>query len=342
MSPKILVTGGSGRLGNYICPFLKNRGYRLTILDVVPPAPGSACRREQIPFVRGSVLSLGDCLRALTLSEANAVVHLAAIREGSELQAPYAATYDPATHTGARFHQELEEDATMRTNVMGTYYLLDACRRTGVRQIVAASSYYVIGIGNRLSGTPYTPYYLPIDEDHPCVPEDSYGLSLLLQEQMFRSFSRAYGIRSVVLRLLDVFYPDEENLALDVSVPGWTEGENRFMNGTTYQYIDARDVAAGFGLALVKGFSPYDDTLSECESFFLATDTIYAEATAELIPRRWPGLGGMGESIRGVDGVISIEKAKRLLGYRPGCSWRTAGAQRVQKPVGGTHKQNYL
>lgn len=320
MPKKVLVTGGSGRLGNYVSPHLKSRGYLVTNFDVVPSPEGSACAAEKIPFVRGNLTDLGDCMRAVAHAQPDVIVHLGAIAHNTETQPAYAMEYNKETQTGSRFIQVHDEDETMKTNVMGTYYLLDAARRLGVKRVVAASSYFVLGIGFRLSGTPYIPDYLPMDEEHPCTPQDTYSLSKLLDEEILKGFARAYGIRSVALRLLGVYYPDSERhrqmYQFNIEVPAVKEGETGYMNNTTYQYVHARDVAAAVELSIEA------ENLGEFEPFFLATDTLYTEPTAAVIAKRWPPLAEKGKDIRGTDGVISIERARRLLHYEPAHSWR--------------------
>lgn len=317
---KILVTGGAGKLGNYVSPYLKSKGYKVTNFDIKLPAPDSPCMKEKIPFVKGDLLSLGDCLRAIALAQADVIVHLGAIPFNSEIQPAYAKNYHPYLQNGARFIQMLDEDQTMRTNTMGTYYLMNAARMLGVKKIIFTSTYYVLGLGFRLSGTPFIPQYLPIDEEHPCNPEDTYSLSKLLGEKICEAFSRAYGINTVVLRLVGVYYPDDElskiTYKFNINVPVPRNEDERYIIGTTYQYVDARDVARIIELAIeAENLNPY-------EVFFVATDTVYAEDTQEVIAKRWPSLKEMGKNINGTDGIISIEKARKLLGYNPAYSWR--------------------
>jgi len=320
MSKRILVTGGSGRLGNYVSPYLKSKGYQVTTFDIQLPVSGSPNDKEKIPFVKGDLLSLGDCMRAIAHAQADVIVHLGAIPFNSEIQPAYAKEYNPYLQNGARFIQRLDEDQTMKTNTMGTYYLLDAARRLGVKKVIFTSTYYVVGIGFRISGTPFIPQYLPIDEEHPCTPEDTYGLSKLLGEEICKAFSRAYGIDVVVLRLLGVYYPDNEFSKkiynFNINVPPAQNEDEAYIIGNTYQYVDARDIARIIELSIeAQNLNPY-------EVFFVATDTVYAESTQEVIAKRWPYLKEMGKNIRGTDGIISIDKARRLLGYEPAYSWR--------------------
>ena len=320
MGLKVLVTGGSGMLGNHVSPFLKEQGHQVTNFDIKPPAKGSANDLACFPFVRGSLLSLSDCLRAIAHAQPDVIVHLAAIPHNSEIQPAYAMEYDPVTQDGVRFMQTMDEDETMKTNTMGTYYLLDAARRLGVKKVVFISSLFVLGIGFRISGTPFVPEYLPIDENHPCSPEDTYSLSKLLDEQICRSFASAYGMQIVALRLFGVFYPDSEFhqkiYKFNINVPPAKNEKAASMFNGIYQYVDARDAARAVGLAMTA------ENLRPFEAFFLSTDTTFQENTTEVIAKRWPAYTLMGRNIAGTDGLVSIEKAKRLLGYQPAFSWR--------------------
>jgi nucleoside-diphosphate-sugar epimerase len=189
-----------------------------------------------------------------------------------------------------------------------------------VRQVVAASSYFVLGIGFRVSGRSFIPDYLPMDENHSCKPEDTYSLSKVLGEEIQMAYARAYGIRSVALRLMGVFYPDSEMhrkvYQFNLDVPRRTDAEKAWMDNTTFQYVDARDVARVVELSIeAQGLEPF-------EAFYIATDTMYAQPTVEIIAHHWPGLKEKGAGIKGTDGVISIEKARTKLKYEPRFSWR--------------------
>ena len=321
MAKNILVTGASGRLGNIVGPYLKEKGFNVTNFDKLPQNPESLNVKLNIPYIQGDLLSLGDCMRAIAHAQPDVIVHLAAIPNNTELQPAYSREYTWASD-GARFVQRLSEDETMKVNTMGTYYLLDAARRMGVKDIIAATSYFVLGIGFRISGTSFAPEYLPIDEDHPCSPEDTYSLSKLLNEETMKAFCRAYGMRCIAMRLMGVYHESNELskkiYKFGINVPDPKENEVDYMISTTYQYVDGRDVAQFIALAIdAKGLEPF-------EAFYLATDTIYKDKTVDVIKKRWPSLAkkGMGADIKGHDGIISCEKAKKLVGYKPQYSWR--------------------
>jgi nucleoside-diphosphate-sugar epimerase len=320
MGKNVLVTGGSGRLGNFVCPYLKEHGYNVCSFDVAPQHPESANAKAGIPFVQGNLTSLGDCMRAMNFAQADLIVHLGAIPFNVDLQPPYAKEYNPKIIDGARFMQMMPENATMEINTMGSFYVMDAARRLGIKQVIAASSYFVLGVGFRLSGTSYEPEYLPMDEEHPLLPEDTYSLSKVLGEEIYKAFIRAYDMRVVAMRLLGVYYHNFEMSKrmynFNLTVPAATPEDKGYLISNTYQYADARDIAVFVKLAIeAQNLKPF-------EAFYVGTDTTYSEPTSVIVPRRWPFLAEKAKNIPGTEGIISIKKAEKLLGYKPAHSWR--------------------
>lgn len=321
---KVLVTGAAGRLGNFVVPALVEAGYRVVGTDQFPYREDSPNAKLGVPFVRADLTDIGDCFRAITMAQREMIISLGAIPFNSEVQPPYAKDYDTEFgESGARFIQRLPEDETFRVNTMGTYYLLDAARRIGgVRRVIHASSFFVLGLGFRLSGTPYIPPYLPMDEKTPLEPEDSYSLSKLLGEEILKAYTRAYGIETVALRLLGVYYHDFEASrrmhTFDIDIPEVDDVSKGYPNNSTYQYADARDIA-NFVLLTMKA-----DLKHPFEPYFVSTDVRYRHTTQEALKRRWPLLleHGLGLEIDGNEPLISIEKARTELGYEPKHSWR--------------------
>jgi nucleoside-diphosphate-sugar epimerase len=318
----ILVTGGSGSLGNYVCPYLKELGYNIVSFDRFPAKPDAENIKAGIPFVQGDLTSLGDCMRAILFAQADIIIHLGAIPFNPEVMPPFELHYtNPRITDGARFTQRLPEDAAMKINTMGSFYICDAARRLGVKYIIAASSFFVLGNGFRLSGTSYQPKYLPMDENHPLLPEDSYSLSKVLGEEIYKTFARAYGLQTVAMRLLGVYYHNNEfskqAYRFDRTIDGELEVTKGNLTGNTYQYVDARDVSVFIGQA-IEG----QDKLRPFEAFFLTTDTIYTEPTVGVVKKRWPQLVEMAKDIPGTEGLISHAKAAKILGYKPRYSWR--------------------
>jgi len=302
---KVLITGGAGNLGRVVANQLRDR-YDLTLFDRVRPQDARIPWDTDLPFVLGDLTDLGDCMRAIAYAQAEAVLHFGALAGPTEL-------------TQSRRQQTMREDETMRVNTMGTFYVTDAARRLGVERIAMTSTYYVLGLGFNISSRPFWPQYLPIDEEHPCTPESTYGLSKLLGEEILSTFQRAYGIQAVVFRLMGVEYTHHPvhqfNLRPDPK-PGHIGGPM----GTTWQYVDARDVAQACDLYL------QSDGFPEFEAFYLSTDTALAEETAEAVKRLYPDIAHLADGLSGHEGIISIKKAQELLGYQPRYSWRERGS----------------
>ena len=318
MGKNVLVTGGSGRLGNFVCPYLKEHGYNVSSFDVVPTPPDSPNAKLGIPFVQGNLTNLGDCLRAFTFGQPDVIVHLGAITHNVDLQPPYAKQYNMQITDGVRLKYEMPEWSTMEINTMGSFYVMDAARRLGIKKVVAASSYFVLGIGFRLSGTSFEPQYLPMDEEHPLWPEDTYSLSKVLGEEIYKAFCRAYGQQVVAMRLLGVYYHNwpQNRHTFNVTVPAATEEDKGYLISNTYQYVDARDIAVFVRLSIEA------TNLNPFEAFYVSTDTKYTEPTSVITARRWPFLAEKAKNIPGTEGLISIKKAEKLLGYKPQYSWR--------------------
>ena len=324
MIKNVLVTGFSGKLGNFVAPYLQDQGFNVTGTDIVLPKPDSENAKRGIPFVKADLLDIGDLMKAIAMSQCDAIVHLGAIPYNVELQPPYAdRTGIGAASDGIRTNYSMPEDNGMKINTMGTFYVMDAARRMGVKNVIAASSFFTYGMGFRLSGNDFIPDYLPIDEEHRCEPEDSYSLSKCLGEEIMQAFSRAYGMNSVAMRLLGVYYHDSEaSRRTHVFHRGYElipqDEREKVMTCTIYEYVDARDIAVFVGLALGKmGSLPHS-----FEAFNVWTDTHLEPESAPFYAKLYPKIADMCQNLKGHDGLFSIEKARRLLGYEPQYSWR--------------------
>jgi nucleoside-diphosphate-sugar epimerase len=216
------------------------------------------------------------------LAGAEAVVHLAAI---------------PA----ANIHTE---QATFRTNMLSKYNVFEASRMLGLARVVWASSETILGL-------PFDrepPAYAPIDEEHPPRPESSYALSKLLAEELGRQLHRWTETPYVALRFSNIMEPrDYERFPTF-----WSDASLRRWN--LWGYIDARDVAQSCRLAL--------DADVGAEHFIVAAaDTVMNRPSAELMEEVYPSVPYR-PTAEEFDTLLSIQKARELLGYEPRWSWR--------------------
>jgi nucleoside-diphosphate-sugar epimerase len=284
----IVVTGGSGKLGGVVVEHLLSLGHQVTNVDSKPvPASGlgSAAR-----FLRIDLTDYGQVVDALTTIDGrggdfDAVVHLAAI---------------PAPGiTG--------NAATFANNVPATYNVFAAARAARITTVVWASSETVLGLP---FDTP--PPYIPVDEEYPARPESTYSLGKHLEEQMAAQFCRWNPeLKMIGLRFSNVMEPHDY-----AAFPSF-EKDPRSRIWNLWGYIDARDGAQAVRRAL-----EYDAT--GVEVFVIANaDPVMSRSSASLAAEYFPDVPvtrELGEH----ETMLSIDKARRLLGYDPQHSWRDA------------------
>lgn len=285
----IVVTGGSGKAGRAVCRHLVDRGYAVLNVDMVP-SPDPVC-----PMLRVDLTDFGQVMDAMqwtggkdhpfrTFRTPDAVVHLAAI----------------PVPDGA------PEEVTFRTNITSTYNVFDAALRAGVRRIVWASSETTLGL-------PFSPdnppAYAPVDEDHPMRPESAYSLSKDLSEEMARQMARWNpGTSFIGLRLSNVMEPQDY-----ARFAGWQDTP-RFREWNLWGYIDARDGAQAVRLAL-------HADITGADTFIIANaNTVMSRPSADLMAEVYPDVP-MRRQVAGQQTLLSIEKAKRLLGFAPEFDW---------------------
>jgi nucleoside-diphosphate-sugar epimerase len=286
----VVVTGGSGKAGRAVCRDLVAHGYNVLNIDM-QPSSDPVC-----PFYKVDLSDYGQVVDAMQWTggkdhpfrkfrSPDAVVHFAAV---------------PAPDL-------VPEEVAFRNNVLSTYNVFDAAIRSGAKRIVWASSETTLGLPFSPSNPPA---YAPIDEDHPMRPESAYSLSKDLGEEMARQMQRWNPYTGFIgLRLSNVMEPkDYERFA------GWQD-DPHFREWNLWGYIDARDCAQAVRKALEVDFIGADH-------FIIANaDTVMDEGSAELMKRVFPDVP-LKREVRGTETLLSIDKARRVLGYEPEFSWR--------------------
>jgi len=197
------------------------------------------------------------------------------------------------------------ETVTFRANITSEFNILHAAAALKMSRVVWASSETTIGL-------PFdreSPAYAPIDEDHPLYPESSYALSKVLGEEMARQFARRFGTTIVGLRFSNIMEPGDY-----ASFAGfWKDARLRKWN--LWGYIDARDVAQGVRLALEKPLH------GAVHVMLAAADTVMDRPSRDLMKEVYPAVP-IRKSIGEHETLLSIDRARSLLGYSPGWSWR--------------------
>jgi nucleoside-diphosphate-sugar epimerase len=279
---KVTVTGGTGKLGKWVVrelltPDEQGVAHEVTVLDRV-----SGPEQAGVRYLVGDIEDLGQVYGAIASAEA--VIHLAAVpRPGM-----------------------VTEDVTFRVNAVGGFNVHEAAYRLGTRRVVSASSQAILGWDYRTRD--FAPEYLPVDEAHPVRPQDAYGLSKEVLEAVARSYARK-GLETVVLRPNWIVTPEERDTLR-------REGGQQPTLFRMYSYIDVRDLARAFRLAIEQPLEP--GTIL----FVVADDTTLAEPLSGVLPRLMPSIGDMAGQLTGTRAAISNARAKELLGWRPSGSWR--------------------
>src|SRR6266487_5236162 len=213
---------------------------------------------------------------------------------------------DAVIHLGAIPASGIKpEEATFRNNTLSTYNIFSVAATLRLQRVVWASSETTLGLPfDRVK-----PAYAPIDEDHPLYPESSYALSKVLSEEMARQFNRWSDIPFVGLRFSNVMEPDDYQRFPTY----WTDPLQRKWN--LWGYVDARDVAQSCRLGL-------EAPLQGAEAFIIAAaDTVMNRPNRELMAEVFPDVP-LREGIGDFDTLLSIAKARQMLGYTPMYSWR--------------------
>ena len=197
------------------------------------------------------------------------------------------------------------EGETFRINTMSTYNVFSAAVQHGLERIVWASSETLIGLPFEHEA----PRYAPIDEDHPRLPEFHYALSKLAGEVIAEQFNRWSGIPFIALRISNIM---EEHDYTERFPRFWDDATLRAWN--LWGYVDARDVAQAVRLSLtadVEGAEPF---------LVAASDTCMPQRSADLMAEVYPEVE-VRATLRDRETLLSIDKARAMLGYEPIHSW---------------------
>ncbi len=289
---KVLVTGAAGRLGGFVIQELIHRDFEPVLFSRREPQH----EFDNVQWIQGDLENYDDILKAMR--DIKAVQHLGA-------------RPNPTDHPRIRSRAH-SFDATFKSNLLGTYYLMQAAVAEGVDTVVMAGSNCALGHGFRISNTSFPVKYLPIDEDHPTAVEDTYSYTKLAGEELLASYTRAYGIRTYVTRICGIFPPERRaDLAHSAKpVQGWNE--------SLWCWIASEDVATAHCMiqSAATQLPPHD------VYFLNADDTTALEPSLELVEAYRPDLEPLVNRLDGNQSMISVEKLKKAVGWSPGPSWR--------------------
>ena len=197
--------------------------------------------------------------------------------------------------------------ATFDNNILSTHHVFTAARTAGIKRIVWASSETVLGLP---MGPDNPPPYLPVDEEYHPRPESSYSLSKTLEEEMALQFCRwDPSLTMIGLRFSNVMAPADY-----AAFPGF-DADPSGRQWNAWGYIDARDGAQ----AVRRGL---EADLIGREIFVIANaDTVMSRSSASLAAEVFPDVP-VRKQLTEHETLLSIDKARRLLGFEPQFSWR--------------------
>lgn len=292
MNKRIVFTGGTGKAGRHAIPHLLGKGYGILNVDLKPlDHPG-------VNTLIADITDSGEVFNAFT-------THFGfdGYNDGMPPKAP-----DAIVHFAAVPRVLINPDnTTFAQNTIGTYNVLEAAMKLGVRKVVIASSETTYGVCFAEGDKDY--HSFPLEEDYDTDPMDSYGLSKVVNEKTARAFAMRYGADVYALRIGNVIEPHEY-----VNFPAYlADPMSRKRNA--WSYIDARDLGEIVHLCLEKDGLGY-------QVFNAVNDTITANLpTAEFLAKYAPDTP-ITRAMDTHEGPLSNRKIREVLGFKEAHPWR--------------------
>jgi nucleoside-diphosphate-sugar epimerase len=290
---RIFFTGGTGKAGKHAIQYLLEQGHRVMNVDLKPlDYPGvdnliaDITDSGQIFNAMSSYASLDELELGNGIPKFDALVHFAAVPR--ILIKP--------------------DNETFRVNTVGTYNVIEAAVKLGIKKIIIASSETTYGICFSEGKT--DPKVLPLEEDYDVDPMDSYGLSKVVNEKTARSFQRRSGIDIYALRIGNVIEPHEY---AELFPHYFEHPEVRRRNA--FCYIDARDLGQIVDLCLQKnglGFQIFNAGNDQNGAI------IPTKKLAEKFFPNVPLSREMGEH----EALFSNRKIREVLGFKEQHNWQ--------------------
>ena len=289
---RLLFTGGSGKAGKHCIDYLRDQGHTILNVDLIDLGHDSVQTRladitdaGQIFDVMSSYANYHELDLGQGVPKFDAVIHFAAIPR----------------------LMMTSDNECYRVNTLGTYNVLDAAIKFGIKKVIFASSETTYGVC--FADGEVKPDYLPIDENHPTIPQDSYAMSKVVNEATAKSFQRRSGIDIYGLRINNVIEPHEYK----EKFPAYMENPD-LRRRNIFSYIDARDLGQMVQKCLDTDGLGY-------EVFNVSNDDhSVGLSSEELIETYYQGVEIKTPKVP--ESFYTNGKAKQLLGFQPCHSWR--------------------
>lgn len=289
---RVFFTGGSGKAGRHAIPVLQAAGHTVVNIDRVP------CGLVNTPELLVDLCDSGQVFGAMTQWA-----------DFDELDGP-PRPFDAVVHFAAVPRVMIGTDgACFQDNVISTYNVIEAAVKLGIPKVIFASSETTYAVC--FAQGEVKPDYIPVDEDHPTVPHDSYAMSKVCNEATARSFQARSGIDIYGLRINNVIEPHE----YEEQFPDYV-ADPELRRRNIFAYIDARDLGHMVNCCIATDGLGYEvfNVSNDDSSVAITTDEVRA-----LFYNGVPMKGEMGE----VETFFSNAKAKRMVGFKPSHGWRS-------------------
>ncbi len=290
---RIFFTGGSGKAGRHVVPYLVGKGHRVLNFDRVPLGQAG------VHDLLGDITDAGQVYSAM-----NSHAGYDELETGQGAKA-----FDAVVHFAAIPRMMMCPDTeTWRVNVVGTYNVIEAAVKMGVRKIILASSETTYGVCFADGVT--DPHYLPLDEGYDIDPMDTYGTSKKVNEVTGRSFAQRSGADIYALRIGNVVEPHEYATLF----PGYF-ADPRLRRRNAFNYVDARDLGQIVDLCLQKnglGFQVFN-ACNSTNGMNLTND--------QLLAQFFPGVP-VTRPLTPNEALMSNAKARDVLGFQDQHDWR--------------------
>ncbi len=290
---RVLFTGGSGKAGRHVVAYLAAAGHRVLNFDRV------GLGLEGVHDLIGDITDAGQVYSAMRTHAGY-----------DEMESPAGAQlFDAVVHFAAvPRHLMMPDTETYRVNVLGTYNVLEAALKMGIRKVIIASSETTYGVC--FSDGEVDPKVLPLEEDYDIDPMDSYGMSKKVNEVTARSFQRRFGADVYALRIGNVVEPHEYATLFPP-----LKDDPGLRRRITFSYIDARDLGQIVDLCLQKdglGFQIFNAVNDE---------NAVPQPNSELLPRFFPNVP-LSRPVSEREGLLSNHKIREVLGFVEAHPWQ--------------------
>ena len=306
---RVFFTGGSGKAGRHAIRYLVEQGHRVVNGDMVPlGVPGVADLRIDLT-IAGQVFNALSAYAGLT---SWSLAACSPLRRRRAFRAIPAILVRP-------------DNETFRINTLSTYNVIDAAVKLGIRKVIFASAETTYAIC--FAEGEVRPEYVPIDEEHPTVPHDSYAMSKVVNEVTARSFQARTGIDIYGLRINNVIEPHE----YETKFPAFVDDPG-LRRRNIFAYIDARDLEQMVDCCLRTDGLGYEifDVSNDDTSVGIPSDEVYERFYAgSRVDATWVATRRLrqrqGQTPRRIRAAPFLAQRTQV---RPAAHWRTRGGPR--------------